>query len=124
MATLPNRVERIDPILSVADLTRALAFYTEVLGFSAAPWRTDDFTAVSAGESTIYLAEGIQGRPGAWVWIGVDDVRPVHEHLRRQGARIRMPPTNFPWALELQVEDPDGNVLRFGSDPEGPPELG
>jgi predicted enzyme related to lactoylglutathione lyase len=113
----PGRVERIDPILCVADLTRALTFYSEVLGFRAAPWRTSDFTAVSHGEGTIYLAERIQGRPGAWVWIGVDDVRPLHDHLQRMGVRIRMPPTNFPWALERQVEDPDGNVLRFGSDP-------
>lgn len=31
-----------------------------------------------------------------------------------------------PWALEMQVEDPDGNVLRSGSDPEAlarPPAL-
>jgi hypothetical protein len=28
-----------------------------------------------------------------------------------------MPPTNFPWALEMHVEDPDGNVLRLGSEP-------
>lgn len=117
MSGFPGRVERVDPILCVADLARALAFYTEVLGFSAAPWRTNDFTAVSLGEGTIYLAERIQGRPGAWVWIGVDDVRPLHDHLRRMGVRIRMPPTSFPWALEMQVEDPDGNVLRFGSDP-------
>jgi hypothetical protein len=30
---------------------------------------------------------------------------------------ILLPPTNFPWALEMQVEDPDGNVLRIGSEP-------
>ena len=34
-----------------------------------------------------------------------------------RGAPIRLPPTNFSWALEIQVEDPDGNVLRFGSEP-------
>jgi len=30
---------------------------------------------------------------------------------------VRHPPTNYPWALEMQVEDPDGNVLRIGSEP-------
>ncbi|HEY5330766.1 MAG TPA: hypothetical protein VIJ79_12835 [Acidobacteriaceae bacterium] len=30
---------------------------------------------------------------------------------------IRQGPTNFPWgSLEIQVTDPDGHVLRFGSD--------
>lgn len=32
-------------------------------------------------------------------------------------ARIREPPTSFPWALEIRVEDPDSSVLRFGSEP-------
>jgi hypothetical protein len=32
---------------------------------------------------------------------------------------IRLKPTNFAWAYEMQVEDPDGRVLRFGSDPKG-----
>lgn len=27
------------------------------------------------------------------------------------------PPTNYPWALGMQVEDLDGNVLRLGSGP-------
>ena len=33
------------------------------------------------------------------------------------GVKIRMAPTNYPWALEMHVEDPDGNVIRFGSEP-------
>ncbi|MGA9529566.1 MAG: hypothetical protein WBS24_15730 [Terriglobales bacterium] len=38
------------------------------------------------------------------------------EEYRRTGAKIRHPPTNYPWACEMQVEDLDGNVLRMGSD--------
>ena len=34
------------------------------------------------------------------------------------GAKIRDPPNNFEWALEMRVEDLDGNVLRIGSDSE------
>jgi hypothetical protein len=33
-------------------------------------------------------------------------------------------PTNHAWALEMQVLDPDGNVLRFGSDPKPDEPLG
>src|SRR5205085_2150333 len=48
-----------------------------------------------------------------------------HHELRAKGAKIRHPPTNYSWAGEMQVEDPDGNVLRLGSDrkeglPHGP----
>jgi hypothetical protein len=44
-------------------------------------------------------------------------VKLLVEELRAAGARIRHEPTNYPWALEIQVEDPDGNVLRMGSEP-------
>ncbi len=67
----------------------------------------------------IYLCRGGQGHTGGWVWIGVDDVRALHETYKARGAIIRQDPRNEPWGLEMRIEDPDGNVLRFGSDPEG-----
>jgi hypothetical protein len=62
--------------------------------------------------------------PRMWVWIGVEDVRGLHSHYVTSGARIRNPPNNFEWALEMQVEDLDGNVLRIGSDREKDKPLG
>ena len=47
----------------------------------------------------------------------MDDVCRLHEELKARGVAIRLPPTNYPWALEMQIEDPDGNVLRLGSEP-------
>jgi hypothetical protein len=38
-------------------------------------------------------------------------------HPPAKGAKIRHPPLNFPWALEMKVEDLHGHVLRFGSEP-------
>lgn len=118
MQALPTHVEHVNPILCVTDLDRALRYYTEVLCFEAADWRVDGFTSVGLGGRSLYLSERAQGRPGAWVWIGVGDVRVLHELYTRLGAIVRLPPTNYPWALEMRVEDPDGNVLRFGSDPD------
>ena len=115
----PTNVEMIDPILCVSNLEKAVAYYTGVLGFTAAAWSTDGFTSVSLEGAGIYLAENAQGQPGAWVWVGVGDVRSVFKLYQERGAVIRMQPTNFPWALEMQIEDQDGNVLRFGSDPDG-----
>lgn len=74
--------------------------------------------AVSSGNSGIYLCRSAQGYGGAWVWVGTDDVRALHDGLKAHGVKIILPPTNYPWALEMQVEDPDGNVLRIGSEPE------
>jgi len=111
------RFECSQPILRVESMGASLRFYVDVLGFENVSWGTDDFTSVSRDQAAIYLCRGGQGRGGAWVWIGVEDVEKLHEQCKALGVTIRLPPTNFPWALEMQVEDPDGNVLRFGSEP-------
>ena len=95
----------------------SIRFYTKVLGFEKAKWGGEDFTSVSRDRAAIYLCQRDQGRGGAWVWIGVEDVEKLHEECKSRGATIRLPPTNYAWALEMQIEDPDGNVLRFGSEP-------
>jgi catechol 2,3-dioxygenase-like lactoylglutathione lyase family enzyme len=104
------------PILRVGSLDASIAYYVDVLGFRV-DWRADGILAsVGRGPCHVFLCEGDQGHPGAWVWIGVGDAVALHEELRAKGARVRHPPTNYAWALEMQVEDLDGNVLRFGSD--------
>ena len=112
-----TKFEHANPILSVADMQRSLRYYVGVLGFSNAEWGSDDFTCVTRDGANIYLSEGDQGQPGTWVWLGVDDVEALHEEYRASGAEILGPPVNFPWACEMRVKDPDGHVLRFGSDP-------
>lgn len=117
-ASVPRtKFECANPILSVADMARSLRYYVEVLGFTNAEWGGDDFTCVTRDVASIYLSEGDQGRPGTWVWIGVEDVAALHEEYVEKGAIILEPPANFPWAFEMKVGDPDGHVLRFGSEP-------
>jgi catechol 2,3-dioxygenase-like lactoylglutathione lyase family enzyme len=118
-------MHRATPILRVRNLASSLAHYVEVLGFRE-DWRGEGiFASVSRGEATIFLAQGDQGHPGGWIWIGVGDAEALCEEFRSRGAKIRHPPTNYYWAYEMQVEDIDGNVLRFGSErradrPDGP----
>jgi predicted enzyme related to lactoylglutathione lyase len=111
------RFEGSQPILRVEDMAASVRFYVDALGFQNASWGTDGFTSVSRDQAGIYLCQGDQGRGGAWIWIGVEDVEKLHEEYKAAGVTIRLPPTNHPWALEMQVEDPDGNVIRFGSEP-------
>lgn len=115
----PSRIgfEVCAPILRVENMKTSLQFYVDVLGFENAAWGNDGFTHISRDRTGIYLCQGGQGRGGAWVWIGVDDVEKLYEEFKALGVAIRMPPKNFPWALEMQIEDPDGNVFRFGSEP-------
>jgi GNAT superfamily N-acetyltransferase/catechol 2,3-dioxygenase-like lactoylglutathione lyase family enzyme len=115
-ATRQNRFENIQPILRVADIKRSLAYYVDVLGFTKAPWG-DLFTAVVRDRCGLYLCQGSQGNRGTWVWAGVDDTEQLYAEYKARGAIIRVPPRNYPWALEMHVEDPDGHVIRFGSEP-------
>lgn len=118
MATDPRvRFENSAPILRVENMRAALRFYVDALGFENAPWGNDDFTNIQRDGAGIYLCRGGQGRGAAWVWIGVEDAAKLHDELKARNVPVRMPPTNYPWALEMHVEDPDGNVLRLGSEP-------
>lgn len=111
------RFECANPILSVANMARSLQYYVETLGFSNAEWGSQEFTCITRDGAGIYLSEGDQGQPGTWVWIGVSDVEALHKEYKTKGAMIWRAPENFPWACEMKVKDPDGHVLRFGSEP-------
>ena len=111
------RFEHAEPILSVKDMTVSLQYYVDVLGFTEASWGNNQFTFVSRDGAGIYLCQGDQGQPGTWIWIGVEDAAALYAEYQASGAKIRQTPINRPWALELWVEDPDGHVLRFGSEP-------
>jgi hypothetical protein len=95
----------------------SLHYYLEVLGFRNAEWGDDNFTCVNRDDAGIYLCRGSQGCPYTWIWIGVQDAQALYEEYRLTGANIRHAPRNYSWALEMHVEDPDGHVIRFGSEP-------
>ncbi len=114
----------ITPILSVENLEASINYYVRVLGFSLDWQNPGIIAAVSRDACAIMLCQGDQGNPGSWVWIGVGDIDPLLEEYRMTGAIIRHGPTNYSWAYELQIEDLDGNVLRFGSEPKADQPVG
>ncbi|MCB9320924.1 MAG: VOC family protein [Lewinellaceae bacterium] len=117
-ALLEYRMENINPILRVENMSRSLAFYVDILGFTNAEWGDHAFTNVRKDRCSIYLCQGAQGQAGTWVWMGfAGDIHRLHQQLMERGVAIRMEPRNFPWAYEMHVLDPDGHVLRFGTDP-------
>ena len=107
------------PILRVENLDRSLDYYTRVLGFSIDWNYAGRIASVSRKHANLMLCQGSQGCGGTWVWIGVEDVALLCEEYQRKGARIPLPPTNYPWAYEMHVQDPDGHVIRLGSEPRG-----
>lgn len=109
-------IEGITPILRADDLAAAKRYYLDVLGFTL-DWDATSMISVSRDRCAIMICDGHQGGRGTWVWIGVEDADTLYAEFVAKGAVIRDPPQNFPWSYEFQVEDPNGHVLRFGSEP-------
>ncbi len=106
------------PILRVHNLLESLDYYVKKLGFSL-DWQYEGAMAsISRQTANLILCENDQGYIGNWVYIGVSDTERLFEELTAAGAKVMLPPTNYPWALEIHVIDLDGNVLRFGSAPQ------
>jgi catechol 2,3-dioxygenase-like lactoylglutathione lyase family enzyme len=116
-------IENVTPILRVENIAASRRYYIETLGFSL-DWDMEGMISVSRDHNSIMLCEGDQGQPGTWLWVGVDDADAFFAELSAKGAHIRSPPQNFSWAYEFAVEDPDGHVLRFGSEPKPGPQDG
>ena len=109
--------ECVVPILRVRSLAASIDHYVSVLGFRV-DWQHEQVMAsVSRERCSLMLCEGDQGHAGTWVWMGVSDAEALFREYAAKGARIPLPPTNYPWAYEIHVQDPDGHVLRFGSEP-------
>jgi catechol 2,3-dioxygenase-like lactoylglutathione lyase family enzyme len=111
-----NTLRHAIPILRVSDLRASLAYYINTLGFKLDWEHPSRFASVSRDRCCLFLCEGDQGHLGTWTWTGVDDVDALCAEFQRNGAIIRHPPTNYEWAYEMQVADPDGNILRFGAE--------
>ena len=112
------------PVFRVKNVDASIAYYLEALGFELR-WRAGDgFACVARDECSIFLTNDNQSQRRMWIWIGVRDVRALHSQYAASGAKIRNSPENFEWALEMQIEDLDDNVLRIGSDPEEGKPLG
>lgn len=112
------------PVLRVRDVQASIAYYRDALGFEVRWGAGEGFACIARDRCTLFLTDDRQSQPRMWVWVGVEDVRCLHEQYVAAGAKIRNPPNNFEWTFEMQVEDLDGNVLRMGSEPEKDRPLG
>jgi predicted enzyme related to lactoylglutathione lyase len=118
-----NHFEGVTPILNVKSVAASMDYYVNKLGFTKRwDWgEPPTFGSVGRDKVSIFLCEGAQGRPGTWMMIFVDDVDALYADYKERGTKVLQPPTNMPWETrEMNVEDPDGHRIRFGSDSTGP----
>ena len=110
----------------VADVPRAVAFYTNVLGFKLDFQNLPAFGQVSVNNLKLILSgPGASGSrpmpdarsqaPGGWnrVVLQVKDLATRIDELKESGVHFRNAMEVGPGGKQIQVEDPDGNPVEL-----------
>jgi predicted enzyme related to lactoylglutathione lyase len=117
--------------IHVDDQEKALAFYTEKLGFikkadfSNGPFRWLTVTSADEPEGT-ELQLALNDNPAAKAYqrarfeqhqpalmLFTDDVRGDHQRIAANGANFSMPPTDVTGSTIAQVNDTCGNIVQI-----------
>ena len=103
------------PVLFVADITRALRFYVDVLGFKKA-WHEADGAGkvcqVNRAGCEIILCEDADRKDKARLFVSLTG-RDMAE-LRKEIVERSIPSKKSWWGYDvIQIDDPDGNELLF-----------
>jgi predicted enzyme related to lactoylglutathione lyase len=116
----------ISPVLLVADLDRAVAYYHDRLGFECQVFGDPpNFATADRDAATILLAatEDPDRIVPYWkivdkmwnAYIRVDDVDALYAEVQERGAEIDYTIYNAPHGFrEFGVQDPDGHDIAFG----------
>ena len=110
----------------VSDVDRAVAFYTQRLGFVLKHQQGSMFASVSCGTLDVFLSgpgssgarpmpDGTTQQAGGWnrLVLRVDDLPAEVARLTAAGARFRNPIETGPGGKQIQIEDPDGNPIEL-----------
>jgi glyoxylase I family protein len=110
----------------VKDVARAVAFYTDHLGFRLEHQQLPAFASVSLGDFMLLLSgpgasgsrpmpDGEPQQPGGWnrVVLRVEDLPEQIDALKNAGAKFRNQMEAGPGGRQIQVEDPDGNPIEL-----------
>ncbi len=110
----------------VNDVDRAIAFYTQHLGFTLEHQADPAFASISHGDLTLllsgpqssghrHLPDGRRQEPGGWnrIVLNVDDLASSVATLRQAGLHFRSDIVTGPGGKQIQIEDPDGNPVEL-----------
>ena len=116
----------------VRDVDRAVAFYTERLGFELVQRPAPVIAIVARGQLHLLLSgpaasggrgmpDGRQQEPGGWnrIVLYVDNLDATIAGLKSASARFRNDVETGPGGKQVQIEDPDGNPIELHEAPKG-----
>jgi len=110
----------------VDDVEKAIAFYTEHLGFTLRMSAAPAFADVARGNLRLLLSgpassagrpmpDGTKPGPGGWnrIHLIVSDIASEVERLRAAGVSFRNDIVVGPGGQQILIEDPSGNVVEL-----------
>ena len=108
------------------DVNRAVAFYTQQLGFELKHQQGDAFASVSCGGMDLLLSgakssgarplpDGQEQTPGGWnrLVLAVSDLASVVAAMKERGVRFRSDIVVGAGGKQIQVFDPDENPVEL-----------
>jgi uncharacterized glyoxalase superfamily protein PhnB len=117
---------RAIPTFRIFDYKHAWKFYIEGLGFKI-DWehRFGDnnpvYMQISRNQLTLHLSENQRFKAGTIVFVECEGLMELYTELSERVTKIHIPkPEKTPWnTLQMEVEDPFGNLLRFNENLQG-----
>lgn len=104
--------------IQVADLNAARAFYTEVVGLTAAPFAPPGAVVFQTAPVPFAVRLPVEGFDpskalghGIALWFGCDDADALHQHLIAQGVTIAFAPKDGPFGRYFAFQDPFGYTI-------------
>ena len=110
----------------IKDVNRAIAFYTQHLGFKLEQQQGAAFARISNGNLSVLLSgpgssgsrpmpDGRRQQPGGWnrIVLQVDDLSSVVTEMKKSGFHFRNEIETGPGGKQIQLEDPDGNAVEL-----------
>ena len=110
------------PVFRVSDHARAHDFWRDVLGFEVVEEAGEPVTGFGIfrrDAATVFLIawDGPEAPYDRWrAYFHTDDLDEIIERLTSAGTKHKVPTLTEYDMREIEVADPDGNVICFGTD--------
>ncbi len=102
------------PVLHVKNLQKSIIYYSEVLGFKL-KWEDYSFAGVYRNGFGIILHQN-SILINQQVWIGLREMDSLYNEYEAANVSFLQKPENHRWAYDMKIEDPDENILWFGTE--------
>jgi catechol 2,3-dioxygenase-like lactoylglutathione lyase family enzyme len=103
------------PELPCSDVSAAVAYYVDVLGFRI-NYQQHDLGVMDRDAITVLLIARTERHAGIGsAYVYIEDADALYTELRAKGANLQGHPVSHPWGLrDFAVLDLDGNRITFG----------